>query len=121
MSSDQTGVECPIKRQRGDTFPFVLRLTDKDSGAPIDLTGGTFLLTVDPSPEPPDAANNLFQNVPVITNLPGTDGRITITLSSLEADQVPSEYFYDLQLTDVGGAIRTLVKDTFEFAQDITK
>jgi len=113
---------CPgvvdICISRGDTMAFQFAITTS-AGAAVDITGFSFLLTVDPSEEPVDNSNNLFQLVGVITNGPG--GIVEFSMSTLEANQTPNVYFYDLEMTDGGGKIRTVVKGKFEFKQDITK
>ena len=105
-------------RSRGDTFPFTITFTDS-SGSAIDITGFTYLLTVDPDPDPSDATNNLFQNTPVVTD--GPNGVITVTLTPAQADQTPDLYFFDLQQTDTGGFVRTVLKGEWEVVQDVTK
>ena len=41
--------------------------------------------------------------------------------SAVQADQTPASYFYDVQMTDSGGAKRTVVAGKLKFVQDITK
>ncbi len=120
MASDQRPAVCDIKRTRADTFPFTLVFTDKATGTPLDLTGSTFRLVVDPSPAPADALGNLFANVPVIV-APATNGRIRVTLSAGEADQTPAVYFYNIEQIDAGSFVRTLVKGEWLVEQDIAK
>ena len=111
--------EVNICRKRGDTFPFQLTIKDED-GVAIDITGDTFLLTVDPSPAPTDAVNNLFQLAGVITDAP--NGVVEFTPGAVEADQDPSVYFYDVQQTEaITGDIRTILYGQWEVVQDITK
>lgn len=117
VSSDQRAAAINICRQRGDTFPFQLNITDED-GAAIDITGRTYLLTVDPSPEPVDDTDNLFDLAGVVTDAAG--GVVQFTLTTGMADQTPGTYFFDIQETD-GSALRTLVKGEWQVAQDITK
>jgi len=108
-----------ICRKRGDTWPFQITITDTD-GVAIDITGDTFLLTVDPSPTPPDATNNLFQLAGVITDAP--NGVVEFTLTPSQADQTPATYYYDVQQTEaVSGDIRTILQGEWEVRQDITK
>lgn len=106
-----------ICRSRGDTFPFDLVITL--NSVAVDITGNTFLLTVDPSPAPADALNNEFQNTPAIQDAPA--GIIRVTLLAVgEADLTPSTYYYDLQMTS-GSAVRTIAKGEWVVEQDITK
>lgn len=114
--ANMTPVSLDICRSRGDTFPFDISIT-LDSTA-VDITGNTFLLTVDPSPAPTDDTNNLFQNTPAIQDAAG--GVIRVTLSSGDAGQTPGTYFYDLQMTS-GSSVRTIAKGQWVVEQDITK
>ena len=95
-----------ISRVRGDTYPFVFTVQDSD-GSPIDITGFSFTLTVDPEESPVDASNNLFA--------------LTGSLTALQADQDPAGYYYDLQMTDLSSDIRTIAKGAWNVVQDITK
>lgn len=110
--------EIDICRTRGDTFPLDYTLRD-DQGTAIDITTFSFKLTVDPSPDPTDASTNLFQLVATIVD--GVNGRFQFPITTVQADQAPETYFYDLQMIDGGGNIRTIAKGKFTFTQDITK
>ena len=114
-----TVTEVNICRVRGDTDSFTVSLVDASAVA-IDLTGSTVVLTVDPSNEPGDALANLFTLTGALSGTP-TDGVVTFTLTALDADQVPETYFYDVEWTNAGGVIKTVLRGTFTFEQDITK
>lgn len=105
-------------RTRGDTYPTQLIVKD-ENGVIIDITGFAFILTVDPSEEPIDALANLFALTGTIVD--GPAGAVSFAPSVGEANQTPSEYYYDVQMTDLGGAIRTITKGRYTFLQDITK
>lgn len=115
-------MSCPTSvdlcRVRGDTFPFTVTLTDGD-GTAIDITGSSFVLTVDPSPAPSSSANNLFSVTGALSD--PVNGEVTFTLGAADADQVPNTYYYDIQWTDSGGAVRTILKGKWTVQQDITK
>lgn len=105
-------------RTRGDTFPFTVVVTQ--GGTPVNLTGfGAIIMTVDPSAEPLDAANNLFTNTGVITD--AAAGKVTFTLSLADSQQTPNEYFHDMQWIDGAGAVRTFARGTYLVEQDISK
>lgn len=108
-----------ITMYRGDSYPITLTLTDKTSGASINLTGCTLLMTVDSLAEPPDDTTKLFEVSGVLDADP-TTGKATFTPTSTHT-ATPGSYFYDVQLTDADGNIRTVVKSTFVVSQDITK
>jgi len=103
---------------RGDTLAFTFAVKDS-AGAAQNITGFSFLLTVDPNEDPTTSVANLFQLSGTITDAPG--GIVSFSMSSLQADQTPNVYYYDVQMTDGGGKIRTIAKGKFEFRQDITK
>lgn len=102
---------------RGDTRPF--QLTLQQGGSALDITGFTFLLTVDPSPTPADSVNNLFQLMGTIID--AVNGIVEFQMSTAQADQTPGVYFYDVQYTDGAGDIFTFLKGEWEVLQDITK
>jgi hypothetical protein len=103
---------------RGDTVPYTLTITS-DGTTAINITGYTFALTVDPSPAPADALNNLFALVGSVTD--GPNGIVEFELSAVQSDQSPGVYFYDVQMTDGAGKIRTVASGQYEFLQDVTK
>jgi hypothetical protein len=120
MATDttQTPKDIPLCRTRGDTRPWTYVIQDS-SGTAIDITGFTFSLTVDPEEDPASAANNLFTLTGTVTDGPG--GKVEFSLSVAQADQTPAEYFYDVQMTDTGSAITTIIKAKYTVLQDITK
>jgi hypothetical protein len=107
-----------IERKRGDTYPDVFKLWDKETRLPLPIPGWTFTLTVDPLENPPDATGNIFALAGVITNEAG--GEVSFAPSALQADNL-GVYHYDVQGADPLGAVRTIAKDTYTFVQDITK
>ena len=114
---------CPVEINlcisRGDTTPWTFTIKTCTPLAVVNITGFSYLLTVDPSDEPADSVNNLFQLEGTITD--GPNGIVQFKLSVSNANQTPNVYFYDLQQTDGAGKIRTIAKGQFEFQQDTTK
>lgn len=114
---------CPVVVDmcivRGDSTPFSFTLVD-ETGVPFDITGGVFLLTVDPQEEPTDALGNLFQLSGAVV-APGTNGQVQFSPTVPQTDKPPGEYFYDVQLTTPATTIRTIIKGKFTIQQDITK
>jgi hypothetical protein len=113
----QTPSTINICRRRGDTFPFVVVVRDENGDA-INISGFSYLLTVDPSDAPTDALSNLFQLTGTIID--AANGRVQFQPTAGNADNV-GDYFHDIQQTDGGGDIRTIAVGTFQFVQDITK
>jgi hypothetical protein len=114
---------CPVEINlcisRGDTQPWTFTVKEGTPAVAKDITGFSYLLTVDPSPEPTGSGNNLFQLSGSLTD--PTNGVVQFEMSAAQADQTPNEYYYDLQQTDGAGDIRTIAKGKFTFNQDITK
>lgn len=117
MATDLAG--DVITRKRGDTAPDALTVVDS-AGAPRDLTGFSFKLTVNSTRNPTDATAQLAQLTGIIDADP-TTGRVLFPWSALAADQVPGKYWYDIQQTDASGFILTIAKNKYVFQQDITK
>ncbi len=107
-----------ITRRRGDTYAETITVTDM-AGAPIDITGYTFKLTVDPAKDPASAANNLFSITGTI--LSPAAGTVEFAPSPPQADQAPGTYYYDIQMVDGAGRIRTIALDKWTVQQDISK
>lgn len=109
-----------ITRFRGDTDPFRFKIWEnKEAGTPADLSGDSFILTVDTLKNPPDDSTKLFSLTGVMPN--PTNGEIFFYPSELNVDLTPGTYYYDIQRTDVGNYIKTLVLDKLVITQDITK
>ena len=110
-------VEVDLERRRGDTFAD--RFTLKQNGAALDIAGATFLMSVNSEKTPADTANQLYQVTGVIVDAAG--GIVEFAPTTGDADQTPGTYFYDVQMTDSGGAKRTVVAGKLKYIQDITK
>jgi len=107
-----------ISRYRGDTIPDKWIIED-ENGVPRDLTGCSAVLTVNRVKNPTSTATQLFQVNATVTA--PTTGVAQFFLTSLEADQVPGKYYYDVQLTDADGLVSTIEKGVYRFVQDISK
>ncbi len=109
-----------IEWYRGDSYPLELSLKNKSDGLPIDITGYTFVMTVDTKSSPPDDTTKVFSTPGVISGDP-TLGKVTFTPSPANTSIAPAGYYYDIQMTDAGGNIRTIAKFKFKVVQDISK
>jgi len=103
---------------RGDSTPWTFTIKDS-SGSAVNITGYSFLLTVDPSATPVDDIANLFQLVGTIID--GPNGIVQFQMSTAQSNQTPADYYFDLQQTDGSSNIRTIAKGKFTISQDITK
>lgn len=102
---------------RGDT-PVIPVTVQDSAGTAIDISAGTFTLTVDVSDSPADASGNLFTLTGTVTD--GPNGIVTFQPTTTQSNQTPGEYFYDVQM-DLAGSVRTILKGDFVIEQDITK
>ena len=105
---------------RGDSYPIEITIKDGDEVA-IDITGYSFLMTVDSKKDPPAGdATKIFEVVGVLDADP-TTGKVSFTPSASDTDISKATYYYDIQMTDASSNIRTIVKNKFKIVQDITK
>lgn len=118
--------DLEICRFRADTLPVKRRLTQDGSPTVVDITGFSFLLTVNtvknPSNASPEIGTELFQIAATLTN--PTNGQFQFDyVGSPQGPELldPGNYFYDMQMTDVGGVVRTIAKGKYTIKQDITK
>lgn len=109
-----------IIRRRGDTYPldFLITTGEGEDEIPLDITGCTFLLTVDPNKAPTDDSSNICQIVGTVID--GPNGEVRFEPSDTDFDTI-GKYYYDIQMTDVAGKIRTPLLARLTILQDITK
>lgn len=107
-----------ITRKRGDTYADEFTIKSAATGAAINITGYTFLLTVDPTKAPTTNAANLYQLTGTI--LDAAAGRVEFAPNSTQANQVGTFYF-DVQMVDGAGRKRTIDSGKYKYEQDITK
>lgn len=107
-----------ITRVRGDTAKIRRRITVEATGLPVDITGCSFLLTVDPEKKPLTSTNNLFQLTGTIVD--ALDGVVAFPITATQADEI-GKYYYDIQMTNPDAELLTIDSGKFTFTQDITK
>ena len=123
---DNDLVGACIARKRGDTAPDKIFVLDAESvttpKAPLDITGFAFKMTLnteqDPDPGPPIGNEIVSIDGNIVDAL---NGEVEFPWSTDDADQVPEDYFYDIQQTDASSRILTIAKEVYKFQQDITK
>lgn len=106
-----------ITRYRGDSAPDLFTITR--DGVAVNITGCTFKLSVNSEKNPSSTATQLFTVTGTITS--ATAGEVQFSPTTVQANQAPGRYYYDVEMTDASGAIRTVVKGVYRFVQDITK
>jgi len=103
---------------RGDSYPLVLTIKDKATKSVIDITGYSFILTVSSIEDPIDDTTKIFEVNGVLDNDPTTG---VVTFTPTQTDFPAGTYYYDVQMTDASGNIRTIAKNIWNQTQDITK
>jgi hypothetical protein len=104
-----------IEMYRGDSYAITFTVTDEDGAK--DLTGVTATMTVSSIRDPVDETTMLFQLSGSIA-APLT-GEIDFTPTTTNTDLL-GKYYYDVEVR-WGGNIKTIVKSTITFTQEITK
>lgn len=109
-----------ITRRRGDTYPDSFTLTLRETGDYANLTGCSFLLTLDTLKNPVGVLTNVYQ---IVGNVPNpANGVVQFSPTLSQADRV-GYYYYDVQMTDQSGKVRTLTPfgAQYVYIEDITK
>ena len=104
-----------ITRYRADDYPE--RATIRFGGVPIDLTGCSFLMTVNRVAKPADTSDQVFQSVGEIV-VPASNGQVEFPIAGTTD---PGEYFFDMEMTDTNGKVKTFKDGEYLVLQDITK
>ena len=107
-----------ISRFRGDTAPIIGTVNLNEQA--LNVTGCTFVLTVDPAKTPAAATNNVFALTGTVVSAAAGTLSFPITLAQANA-LVPGTYYYDIQMVDAAGYKRTIALDAFVVLQDIGK
>lgn len=103
---------------RGDSSAKGFIIQDSD-GAAIDITGFSFKLTVNSEKDPTNTVNQQFTIVGVLTD--ALNGKVAFSPTITDTDITPGTFFYDIEQTDSGGGISTVIKAKCLIVQDITK
>ncbi len=103
---------------RGDSAAKGFTVQDS-AGVAVDITGFTFKLTVNTEKKPTDVTNQQFTITGVI--VVALDGTVSFSPLTSETDITPGTYYYDIEQTDGGGKIDTLIVGKCLIIQDISK
>lgn len=106
-----------IAYRRGDTKP--LQFSAFDVNGEADITGFTFLMTVNTEKNPTDDTNEVFQMIGEIVQV--NPGILEFPPAPGDTDIAIQTYYYDIQVTDDQSKIHTPVTGKFKITQDITK
>jgi hypothetical protein len=105
-----------VHRFRKDTYPFKIVVKDKGTGAPLNVTGNTFTLSVS-TENAPSTASYVFQSTGVITD--AVNGKVSFPMSASDVDRVGT-YYFDVVM-DTGTERTTILRGILEFEESITK
>lgn len=113
MSCDETNTgEVYVAVTRGDTLRLTVDL-DAESGE-VDITGWSWLCQIK------DASGTLAASMTVEPVDP-TKGVLELSLSAPETSTIaPADYDWDLQATDGGGDVRTLLTGHLRVREDVS-
>jgi hypothetical protein len=118
MAKDDFGrLEQDIYVVRGDTKTQRI-IVKTGAGAVKDITGYSGKLSVNPSNEPSDETEELFEVTGILTDAP--NGVMDFVLSAANAKQPPETYYYDIQITTDTGVVCTLAAGKWVVGADIT-
>lgn len=106
-----------IERTRGDTYADEFTITLKDNWQPANLAGCSFLLTLNSLKEPIDTTTQVYQITGQVVPL---EGKVLCAPTAEQADRI-GKFYFDLQMTDATGKVRTVLSGTYIYKQDITK
>lgn len=109
-----------ITRYRGDTYPIKIQIFNRQTRQPVDITGMSAILSVS-TRQNPTASPDVFSSVG-IPQSPTVDGVFHFPITASQANNLSIRtHYYDVQVTDAMGEVRTIEKDEFRVIQDITK
>jgi hypothetical protein len=108
----------PIKRIRGDTYADQFIITMSTTGQPANLSGCTFKMTLSTTSAPDVGTAPVYQITGIVTD--PASGLVEFSPTEAQADHV-GEFFFDIEMHDIFGKIRTILIDTYSYTQDITK
>lgn len=104
-----------ITTYRGDTRPIVRNVTV--GGVATNITGWSFILTINEEESPADTTNQIAQSIGIVTD--GAAGEVSFP-QSFEMSATVGRFFYDIETTDADGKTATR-KGEFNVLQDNTK
>ena len=109
-----------ITRRRGDTYADSFTITLRSSGDFANLSGCSFLLTLDTRKDPTDNSTNVYQLVGVISD--PASGVVTFAPNDTQANKI-GYFYYDVQMIDQSGKKRTITPygAQYVYVEDITK
>ena len=113
---------------RGDSATFTLTLTDEDTGAPVNLTGMTMTFTAKRRPTDSDAQALIAKSTAdgIVIDVAPETGLATLTLDPADTEdlspaQIGRSLYWDLQIDDMAGDVRTPLSGLLAISADMTR
>jgi len=105
-----------IIRRRGDTNR--IRVCVKGIVNVPDITGASFRFTVNQYPYPAGAQTQIFQVLGDVID--GPNGIVEFPIEDGNED-IAGFYYFDIEMTDPAGTVKTILFGWYHVKQDITK
>ena len=117
MTCTTTGTsnQIAVSLKRGDTMRLLVELLD-DTGAPVDVTGWSWLSQLRITPDDTDSV------VIAVTVPDPPGGSVQLELDPAVTAALPiADYVFDLEATDGGGAVKTLIDGQLRVREDVSR
>lgn len=99
-----------IERVRGDTGPDICTVMIEDE--PANITGCSFIMTVDSSPYPVNTSTQLYQLTGEIAD--AENGIVHFRPDGYQASRI-GHYYYNVKIVDVNGDLSTIISGRYVF------
>lgn len=107
-----------VKRMhRGDDKVYELTVTDRKTGAIVNITGSTIKMTWKASK---DDATNFLQKTFTLTDPANGVAEVAIDAADTVSLTEKTEFYFDVQITKSSGKIETLLEGKFTVLVDVT-
>ena len=117
-------MNAALRMYRGDTQTFDVLVTNLDDGTPVDITSSALRFTAKyRASDGDDEAIIIKTSEYGGINLGYGEGEATITIEPEDTEDLTkrTELLWDLQLTDVGGAVKTAAAGRLIIYADISR
>jgi hypothetical protein len=112
------GAESQLVRFRGDNYADEFEVILERDGEPVSINGCTFVMSVASDKNPSATDPLVYQVFGQVTD--AVDGLVEFAPTASQTDMT-GFYYYDVQMQDSSGIIRTLISDSYVFKPDITR
>lgn len=107
-----------IVRRTGRTSPLKYQCISKETGLPVDITGWTFTLVVDPEQHPASSSANVITIAGVVTD--AANGKFEFRPTPTDAATVYANHYFDAKYTNASGKVGDVDSGTWNQLQAIS-